>query len=481
MYTVMTRTRRADSPVVNSAGRRIGRFMRTHRTKITSTYLAQVCSAADECMSFGKEFNRIARFFANFVEFNYQKGPMRPLAAKSVNGLVFEVPFERSGFRVEAALKICRPLAGRSTVDNLYYEYLVGLFLNRYALRFPCFLHTYGIYLLTDRLVDHLRSVADQATSAPTTPGTLIDLRTYAMNDQLEPIANTFDMPDLGASINPQMIYDSMEDADRFALLTQFFPRSRTLSAEIQSDVVGMAERCPYILYTIYSALQSIGEHRFVHHDLHLSNVLVIRLPPGQYIEYRYAGEDGRMRVFRLDMVVKMIDYGRCMFSAGPGETSMDVFDIVRKFIPLGGMQRAERLKHTYPFRFMLPAETHIDAATTRIAYYTAKSLVGLPSTFQHELKTLVVNLFANENPAGTWRSAGQIAQFLREAVLDRASKQWDNADLFAGSTKVGELEVDETGQKEMRWTGASPASPVVGSSVWTTLGGRGVNRRAHK
>lgn len=512
------RTKRADSPVTHAASRRIRRFMRTHRAKITSTYLAQVCSDAGECMSFGKEFRRIARFFSNFVEFDYQSGPPRPLVTKSVNGLVFEVPYERNGFRVEAALKICRPLTSRVAVDNLFYEYLVGLFLNRYALRFPCFLHTYSVYLLSDQLLDLMRGTADHAIAAAAAPVAaapvatapvaatqlatsmaaananaanaaappaatpapdMANLQTYALNGHMEPIANTFDVPDLGESMAPSLVYESLEDADKFAILTQFFPRSRSLAEEIRRDPTGMAERSPYILYTIYSALRAIGNHRFVHYDMHLGNVLVVRLPPGQYIEYKYRSEDMKTRSFYLDVVVKLIDYGRCTFNAGVGESSMDIYHMVNMFIPMGGSQRGERLKKTYPFRFMDAGRQ--DVAVCKLAYWTAHMTANIPSTTRRELELMKNNLVNERNPDAAWRSAGQVVDFLRDAVLDKELHRAANADLFIGAAKIGELAVDETGHMEMQWTAAAqPTTPSGSSAVWATVsGGRRKKRRS--
>ena len=137
-----TKTQKIKTLTQQNQGKTIARFMKNvNPNKRRAYFLKSVCSDSGVCIAFGKENDKIKQHFDNFANFNYVTKKER-IGAHSVNGFVDLITYENEGYISNAILKSSRIKNG----DNLYYEFLVGQFINNQSLRFSCFVETYDLY-----------------------------------------------------------------------------------------------------------------------------------------------------------------------------------------------------------------------------------------------------------------------------------------------------------------------------------------------
>lgn len=149
--------------------------------------------------------------------------------------------------------------------DNLMYEYVIGLFLNKYVEQFPSIVRTLTLLDIVE--------------------GKVIN------NDALDITAET------------------CEKVNDFALITDFFDDSQTLEQLLEDDVkddITFADLAK-IYYQIYGPLAALDGH-FSHNDLHLNNIMVKTLSTPVTFIYK---SNEKTVTFTTQYLAKMIDYGR--------------------------------------------------------------------------------------------------------------------------------------------------------------------------
>lgn len=245
-----------------------------------SEYLNAVCSDANVCIAFGKESNKIKRFFHHFRDFEYLSGPAKRMGAVSNNGFVKLLHYERAGYSANAILKS----SAKIDADNLYYEYLVGQYINKQCLRFPCFVETYGAFrYLSNEVYLEMKG------------------RKKSGIDRLKSALSRMDSIRLAC-----------KQPDSCAILVQHINDAPTLAEKchdadfVKHDLLG-------VLFQIYQPLAEL-KNEFTHYDLHLDNVLVYEPVKGSYIEYHYHVEKETVIRFKSAYIAKIIDYGRSFF-----------------------------------------------------------------------------------------------------------------------------------------------------------------------
>jgi hypothetical protein len=476
-YTLSTKSNRNRTRSVSqrSASRRIGRFVRTHRTKITTTYLAHVCSDQGECMTFGKEFKRITKLFNHFTDFRYESGPLHHLTAPSANGMVLVVPYSRENFHSNALLKISqsRDPNKNTHADNLYYEFMVGCFLNQYASKFPCFLYTYGCYKLSNVLVDQIRDLVIAPSPFPGTTAqvTAPPVVMHEQESQWELVEDAVKLLDRRQPLDAMStLPDSCTNSNQFAVLIQYFPKAVPLASKSAEYLHG---RIHCILYQIYAVLASMAS-AFTHYDLHANNVMVVQLPPNTYIQYHYIAPNGTTTTFKMDGECKIIDYGRCFFQYSPHEGGMSSRDIWRHlcFIsectargktcgralgyPFASSEGASNYKsaqyrnHTADLRFA-------KSICTRAATGTS-SLFSIDINYlNHKLPEYIRETGYSELPKSYIRVKDSIStvtdlhKFLHERLQSPHVINQINH-IYRTHQKLGDLYIHEDGHQDMKW-----------------------------
>jgi len=270
-----------------TAGRTIKKFMKTHRSKIQLRFLNTICSDSNVCIAFGKECKKIRNFFDDF-DFNLLSKPPKVVGSSS-NGTVQLLTYEKDKYLANAIFKT----SNKESADNLNYEAIVGMFINKQKLRFPCFLETYGLFRN-----ENLNAIGK-------------DINHYKKID-----------------INIENLIISCEKPLSISILIENIKESKTLKDTLMSlnsqYTNFMNFELLYILYQIYAPLSMLCEV-FTHYDLHYSNVMLYEPVKRKHIEYHYHYPD-RVVKFNSGYIVKIIDYGRCFFKDETGYNPRDIY-----------------------------------------------------------------------------------------------------------------------------------------------------------
>ena len=110
-------------------------------SKHRAAFLKSICSDSGVCIALGKQTKRISKHFKGFVNFEYVISPVKTIG-RGGNGFIKSITYERDGYTANAILKS----SNRPYSDNLLFEYIVGQYINKQCLVFPCFIETYGWY-----------------------------------------------------------------------------------------------------------------------------------------------------------------------------------------------------------------------------------------------------------------------------------------------------------------------------------------------
>lgn len=239
------------------------------------------CQNSGECLLFGEEGEQMLSFFSNFnLDMNQYEANttimLKKLPVNSANGIVAEVKFSKDGFDAFALLKT--PLS--LDADNLWYEYLVGLKVNPWALIFPSLTMTFGLY------ANIPLSSYRQGKSTP-----------FKFKGKVV--------------ANPRDVTQSCmeENREHLCLLTQYFENTVALSQHRKNKHPDLW----YMYFQIYYTLYYLGKLRFIHNDLHYNNVLVVDLPkPMKFVYDMVMHDESKFQFeFYSQKLVKIIDYGR--------------------------------------------------------------------------------------------------------------------------------------------------------------------------
>lgn len=245
-------------------------------------------------IGFGKKSERVRKLFRNFRDFSLIES-IENLGESSSNALVFELNMVRKTkgnlFRVSTAMKMGRKMDS----DSLYYEYIVGRAINRFALRFPCFVETYDLF--------EYESEKDYYCAT----------KLYAQTNEKKEETKAF---------KEALARLKRVQKREFATLPED-PRMMTLSIQHFHDAITIShlkddKECPLVLLQIYLPLLAL-EKQFVHNDLKGDNIL---LQPVKPIRFIYKRKDGPDIQFVSHYIAKIIDYARCFFDV-PDDASM--------------------------------------------------------------------------------------------------------------------------------------------------------------
>ena len=309
-----------------NATRKIKKFMKKHQNKRRAHFLKAICSDADVCMAFGTEADKIKKHFHNFNTFGMLSKPAKTIGAVSANGFVKELTYERDGYVANAVLKS----SASKNADNLLYEGLVGMFLNKMGKLVPCFLETYGIFKYVTTYANN-----KMKTEKETDP----ILLKYALQK-----IETIDQKHLSRACKESLL---------MAVLIQHLNDVSTIGDKLTGSftfVDFVSNELLYVLFQVYYALAGLGQY-FTHYDLHTNNVLLYEPVKGKYIQYHYHVADDTGKIidvqFKSKYLAKIIDYGRCYFEDPDGKggftkDSKSIYDEVckaKECINCGGSQ----------------------------------------------------------------------------------------------------------------------------------------------
>jgi hypothetical protein len=281
-------------------GHKISKFMtQLDKNKRRAFFLKSICSDSNECIAFGTQYQPIKQFFNSFQDFQHLTQVKR-IGAVSANGFVDMLTFSKQGFNANAVFKS----SAKSDGDNLVYEYLVGLFLNRLSLHFPCFIETYGLFLYS---------------SDPMPNSSLNETAWDYIKNKRDMLAvfQSGNITHIPISSTPSMFAQSCQNSKSFAVLNQYLTNSRSLDEIFANEIFANefmdSEKLVPVLFQVYFPLMCMATI-FTHYDLHLGNVMLYMPRAKHYIHYHYHMPDGSVVSFKSEYLVKLIDYGRSFF-----------------------------------------------------------------------------------------------------------------------------------------------------------------------
>ena len=260
----------------------------------------------DTCAIIGNEQNDMFKFM-KYCRFDYMiKG--NPIGEKTTNGFNFLLDYsrdyERTKLESSCVLKssLKRP-AHLQDADNLLYEYLMGLALNRSINEtLPFIVCTHGLFAYKSDLEYELMfgKYNRKQTIYNYTIKRAVDLL-HIKNEEVydrnlvEWIKMSYKKP-----TDMCILIEAVPHAVSFFDLLMTKDRAR-------SEEIYMFAVIP-ILFQVYGTLYKLRE-QFSHYDLHLSNILITQ-PPKTYFTYTFNTNNGTYDVDCFYMI-KIIDFGR--------------------------------------------------------------------------------------------------------------------------------------------------------------------------
>ena len=332
---------------------KIQKFMRNTKFKRQSKFLNTICSDSGVCLAFGNSSATIKMFFNKFVDFTFAKSPIKRIGQPSANGFVNEIEYRRENYMAHTILKSSL----NPTADNLFYEYMVGLFINKLNRQFPCFLETYGVYQYKDENSwNNIKDESNISMSSVKRNMKLIDDGKIKIQEETK---------------FKQMIEDSCNSSTYICIMTQHIKNAYSINTALRSigqykddffrnDLVN-------ILFQIYMPL-ALNSNRFTHYDLHTDNVLLYSPYNDAYIEFHYQLPDGTMITFKNNYMSKIIDYGRSFYKENDDNNSKKIHDVLcdsnncddcGNNVGYAFLNSSISIRHQYYIHSVIPNKSH--------------------------------------------------------------------------------------------------------------------------
>ena len=264
----------------------------------------QDCPDNKTCKNFSDILNEELKQY-DFNTFEKATGSIKKIGQESVNGFVYAINYNVNDNIAHAVLKSSSKADG----DNLLYEYIVGLYVNKLNMQYPCFIETYGYreYANTE-VYDKMRNAEEAKES------------NYLKT-------NTTNHTDLNYAL-------ACEKPLQLALLIQHLNGIQDVYDELEDSNSDVIFNIMHILYQLYVPLDQL-KNNFNHNDLHGGNVCLVPLFPNKpdaYITMNYIFQDEKKNVsFKTKYLVKIIDYGRCFFYENENNNSKLIYDTICK------------------------------------------------------------------------------------------------------------------------------------------------------
>jgi hypothetical protein len=255
-----------------ASAKKIQSAFRKSKHTLRSEYLKYHCPESGECLILGKNRKEILQLFNGFKNFDYSDKILTPIGAPSLNGVVHEVRFKHRNYVSYAILKTSKT----TTSDNLVYEYLMGLFLNKINNFLPTFLETYSIFQCTPEFHKKLNE------TVRVEPGDIVPLN-------------------LG---NRKLLKMGCLKPQYNQIMIQHVKNAESLVVKLK-DREFLKNDLTNVLFQVYAALYYL-RGRFTHFDLHANNILLQKPFKTGVMEFHFGDT-----VFHSPYVVKIIDYGR--------------------------------------------------------------------------------------------------------------------------------------------------------------------------
>ena len=252
-----------------------------------------ICPDSGICMVFGIYIDELKKYFNGFKTLEYLDRQQAIRISYGSMGFVHRINYQKNGYTANLILKS----SNKKESDNLFYEYLVGQYINKQCKIFPCFIETYGLY----KYDSHESWEYMKKYMFPNEEHINLKLSLELQSEKVSRSSFTF------ASKNSQylaILIQNVKNSITFGKMID--PNSLQRNNFLQYDIIN-------VLYQIYMPLFTIA-NTFTHYDLHLNNILLCEPVEGKYIDYKYILKCGTIVEFKSRYIVKIIDYSRSFF-----------------------------------------------------------------------------------------------------------------------------------------------------------------------
>jgi hypothetical protein len=264
-------------------------------------------------------FNKVSEeILEQFKDFNFDKliGSIVQIGKPSKNGFVNLLKFREGTKEFNTILKTTLQL----NADNNYYEFLVGICINKFKEYFPNFQYTFNYYVFPADITTALKSPSNKIS---------------ILNESPLPVIHSY------APISTLISSDNLESGclenDKSSILCEAITNSITMN-EYLSDIPNISlHEIINILIQVYKPLNNFSSE-FTHYDLHLNNILLKKVPDGKYVEVKYEYDSPFTTEVEEPLILKtkyipvIIDYGRAYINCEAFDKDFIKRDIANRY-----------------------------------------------------------------------------------------------------------------------------------------------------
>jgi hypothetical protein len=209
---------------------------------------------------------------------------------------------------------------------------MVGQYINKQSLRFPCFVETYHwltykggtdlAWWIKNKNLEQLFYDSNQSFVEASTN----------KHQRLDCTDNKKDKGDKRVCSDVELLFSwSCIHAQYLAITIQYIKGAKRLDDMLKID--GFIDNdLINVLYQIYMPLSTIA-NEFTHYDLHKGNVVIYEPKKGYYIDYTYILNDETKVKFKSRYIAKIIDYGRSFFDDPTNQDATGSSKSIKKII----------------------------------------------------------------------------------------------------------------------------------------------------
>lgn len=265
----------------------------------------------------------------NFTKLEKYGKKFIKIGSFSSNGIVHKIEYNYNTINIPLIIKSSKNI----NPDSLFYEYLVGLCVNEFIKYSPCFSRTYlSGYWENDRVYDLLKGASSYfylhnnfADNIQVANKTNIDdfIRTGCINN-----TNSFLVAQYIPTLSnlDEYVYDFL--LEKKEKKTEFTKKIYKFKDETLQYIPTLIS----VLHLIYFTL-SLFSNYLTHNDLHLSNILLIKIPFDKCITINFIDRNGDSYSYKSIYMPIIIDYGRswidCKNLSKSLENTQDIMKIV--------------------------------------------------------------------------------------------------------------------------------------------------------
>jgi hypothetical protein len=282
----------------------------------------KICSRNHVCIAFGHHVSDINRFFNHFSWKYVVHNKIHKVSDNTTNGFIYRIPFQNSGYLADAILKSCN----KESSDNLFYEAMVGQFVNKLQLYYPLFTQTYNVgqYIDDDTHSDYkennsLYILLKNHKNKKLSPLNSKPHKILEDNIKLYPIQQLQKWLSIESSCRKPLFNCIMTEYISSAItMNKYIDSHKSKSYFWENDFL-------IYIFQIYSILSNIAL-QFTHYDLHYNNVLLYSpCKSNECIRVNYHSGKNTITMY-TNHVVKIIDYGRSFYYDTANNNSLKIY-----------------------------------------------------------------------------------------------------------------------------------------------------------